>query len=112
MISLFVDESIWNIAPGLFALNFRKVLLGKLTVLFPVNVPSELYIFGAKEALTAFKTYEAVVANEALTALLTLFTVRGNVLPSPLVNVKVALDTEPVTNREPVLTDPPNELVL
>ena len=42
MTSLLVDESTWNIAPGLFALNFRKVLLSKLTVLFPVKVPSVL----------------------------------------------------------------------
>jgi hypothetical protein len=40
--SPLVEESTWNVAPGLFALNFRKVLEGKLTVLFPVRVPSEL----------------------------------------------------------------------
>ena len=32
--------------------------------------------------------------------------VNGNVLPSPLVNVIVALDTEPVTKREPVFVVP------
>lgn len=61
----------------------------------------------AYEALTAFKTYDAVEANEALVAADTLFTVNGKVLPSPLVNVKVALDTDPVTINEPVFVLPP-----
>lgn len=61
----------------------------------------------AYEALTAFKANDAVVTNEALVALVTLFTVNGKVLPSPLINVKVALDTDPVTINEPVFVLPP-----
>ena len=55
-------------------------------------------------AVLAFVANDADVAILAVDAFCTLFVVRANVLPSPLVYVVVALLIDAVTNKLPVLT--------
>ena len=74
------------------------------------NAYDALLAFIANELVVDTKAYEADVAallNEALVAFTTLLVVRLNVLPSPLVNVVVALLIDAVVNNEPVLTVAP-----